>query len=443
MRFPLLLIVVLLGERAEAQTATVQVTPVLMREVGLGRRVVGTVQPIRTSTIGSALDGRVLTLDVDAGEAVIKGQRLVQLRPDTFELQVSVAKAQLELNRQMLAELENGSRKEDIEEAEATMLAAKAASENAVKKLNRLTTLAESRAASDSELEDAREQADATRFTWMAADARLKRIKLGPRVELIAQAQAQLELQTQQVRLLEDQLGKLAIKAPFDGYVAAEFTEIGSWINRGDPVAQVVQLDVVEILVPVTAELVVNLRRGDSIRVEFPELPDDVFVGTIERVVPVADARARTFPVYIRMKNEVVEGVPKLKGGMLARVDVPAGKREPKPLVPKDALVLNGTDRAVYVIDPDPKSNDKDSGIARKVPVRLGVATGEFIQVSGDLDEDDWVVIEGNERLLPGSGVTIVSRALREIESGEPNNSDGDVGTEDQRKGGTEVGGNG
>lgn len=399
---------------ASAQSSAVQVARVIKREVSLGRRVVGTVQPIRISTIGSALDGRVLTLDVDAGDRVKEGQRLVQLRPDTFKLQLAAAKAQLELNRQQLAELKNGSRPEDIAEAEATMLAAKAASENASKKLTRLTMLVESRAASDSELEDAREQADATRFNLAAAEAKLQRIRMGPRAESIAQAEAQLELQTQQVKLLEDQLQKLAIKAPFDGFVSAEFTEIGSWISRGDPVAQLVQLDIVEIMVPVTAEIVVNLQGGDPIRVEFPELPDELFVGTIERIVPVADTRARTFPVYVRIENNLDQGVPKLKAGMLARVDVPTGQREPMPLVLKDALVLNGRDRSVFVVDLDSKGVSTDpvsqAGTARKVPVTLGVAQGDMIQVAGDLKEGDWVVIEGNERLLPGSGVSIVGQ---------------------------------
>jgi HlyD family secretion protein len=409
MRRLICLLTLLFGGPLLAQSA-VEVAPVVVREVNLGRRVVGTVQPVRVSTIGSALDGRVLVFDVNAGDPVREGQRLAQLRPDTFLLQLAAAKAQLELNRQQLAELENGSRAEDIEEAEANMMAAKAASDNATKKLARLTELVKSRAASDAELEDANEQADATRFNRMAAEATLKRLRSGPRIELIAQAKAQVDLQMQQVRLLEDQVEKLSIKSPFDGFVAAEFTEVGAWISRGDPIAEVVQLDVVEVLVPVTSEIVVHLREGDPIRVEFPELPNEIFVGTIERVVPVADTRSRTFPVYVRMDNEMVNGAPKLKAGMLARVDVPTGRREPMPLVPKDALVLNGDQRSVFIIDPDPKDPGDSAGIARRIPVTLGVAVGGLIQVGGDLDANDWVVVEGNERLLPGSGVNIVSR---------------------------------
>ncbi|MGB0597977.1 MAG: efflux RND transporter periplasmic adaptor subunit [Rubripirellula sp.] len=409
MRFLPGILAILISSTLAGQSPVV-VTPVTVQEISLGRRVVGTVLPVRISTIGSALDGRVLTFDVNSGDRVKSGQRLAQLRPDTFNLQVAAAKAQLELYRQQLAELANGSRPEDIEEAEAKMLAAKAASDNAAKKFDRLNSLAESSAASDAELEDAREQADAKRFTWMAAKATLKRVKQGPRLESIAQAEAQVQLQLHQVQLLEDQLQKLAIKSPFDGFIAAEYTEVGSWISRGDPVVQVVQLDQVEVQLAVTAETVVHLYPGEKIRVDFPEFPEELFVGTIKRVVPVADPRSRTFPVFILLDNVLNNGVPELKAGMLARVEVPAGRREAMPLVPKDALVLNGVDSAVFVIDPDPEFRGRDSGLARRVPVTLGVAVGGLIQVSGNIDEGDLVATEGNERLVSGASVQVVGR---------------------------------
>ena len=48
----------------------VVVTPVTVQEISLVRRVVGTMLPVRISTIGSVLDGRVFTFDVNSGERV-------------------------------------------------------------------------------------------------------------------------------------------------------------------------------------------------------------------------------------------------------------------------------------------------------------------------------------------------------------------------------------
>ena len=105
-----------------------------------------------------------------------------------------------------------------------------------------------------------------------------------------------------------------------------------------------------------------------------------------------------------------------LLAGMLARVDVPVGQRIKLPLVPKDALVLNGKDRSVFVVDFDNKDNSINSatGFVRKVAVELGVASDDRIQVIGEIKAGDFVVVEGNERLVPNSQVKIVVRKKSE-----------------------------
>ncbi len=419
---PLISLVLLTGPSVAGQEspkdapAKVVVARVIESPINEGRRVVGTVNPLRTSTIGSAVDGRVAEFLIDHGEPVSENQPLARLRSETLEIELAAAGAELILFEQQLTELENGSRSEDIDELRAKLAGAKAAEKHAASRLTRMEKLFGSSATSEIDVDDAREQADATRFAAKAAEALLKRIEAGPRVEQIAQAQTRVQLQTHKVRLIEDRITKHTIVAPFDGFVAAKYTEVGAWISQGDPIAQVVQLDEVEIEAPTTAENAVQLRRGDRIRIEFPELPDQLFIGEFERIVPVADPRARTFPVYIRMKNQIRDGAPILLAGMLARVDLPTGQRQSVPLVTKDALVLNEKDCAVFIVDPDSTSNPKDpitpgaepKGTVRKVRVELGIANGELIQVRGQLKSGDLVVTVGNERLRAGDKVTIV-----------------------------------
>lgn len=394
----------------------VVVAIVIEADVRAGQRVVGTVKPLRTSRIGSALDGRVLKFLVDEGQMIRKGQTLAQLATKTLEIEQAAATAEHQLALSRLAELENGSRPEDIAEADAIMQAAKATAKNADSQLERMESLARGSASSLGELDDAKERADAAMFSLKATQALLKRIKEGPRKETIAQAEAQVELQKQKLELINDRLLKSTITAPFDGFVSAEFTEEGAWINRGDPIVEIIQMDEVEILAPVTVETVVGLRRGDAIRVEFPEIPNQILTGKVDRIVPVAAAQARTYPVYLRLKNKIKNETPMLLAGMLARVDVPVGQRIKLPLVPKDALVLNGKDRSVFVVDFDNKDNSINSatGFVRKVAVELGVASDDRIQVIGEIKAGDFVVVEGNERLVPNSQVKIVVRKKSE-----------------------------
>ncbi len=391
----------------------VVVARVIVAEVRSGQRVVGTVSPLRTSTIGSAVEGRVRDFLINEGDFVSQGQTLAQLRTETLEIEQAIAKAELQLSLSRLAELENGSRPEDIAEADANMRSAMAAVKNADLKLRRMEALAQRSAASDEERDNAREQADAAEFALKATEALLERIKAGPRQETIAQAQAQVELESQKLNLIEDRLEKCTITAPYDGFVSAEFTEVGDWIERGAPIAEIIQMDEIEVQAPVTAEAAVNLRKGDAIRIEFPELPNELFTGKIDRIVPVAAARSRTFPVCIRLRNRIDQGTPLLLAGMLARVEVPMGERKMLPLVPKDALVLNGNDRAVFVVDIDEPVNSNSgelTGTVRKVSVDLGVAVDQRIQVMGAIKADDLVVVEGNERLVPNTKVKFTAQ---------------------------------
>lgn len=397
---------------AQSKLPPVVVVRVVEAEVNSAQRIVGTVNPMRTSTIGSAVAGRVETMDIDQGDEVMAGDTLATLRKQTMELEKAAAAAERDLAVHQLNELKNGSLPEDVAEAEALALSAKSAMENAMTSLRRLRSLVASGASTAADIEDATERAAISEYAFKAAEASRRRTEQGPRVELIEQARARLDLQEQNVLLIDDRIEKLKIVAPFNGFVAAKFTEVGAWINIGDPIAQIIQLDQVEVQAPTTADYAVKLKSGDTVRVEFPELPHKLWTGVVHRVVPVADARARTYPVTIRLENELVNGSPLLMSGMLARVDLSVGSPVTLPLVPKDAVVLNESQRAVYVVEPSVKSLEEGTapkqGIVRKIPVQLGVAVGGMIQVTGVVKAGQYVVVLGNERLTDGSAVEVV-----------------------------------
>ena len=70
-------------------------------------------------------------------------------------------------------------------------------------------------------------------------------------------------------------------------------------------------------------------------------------------IVPQADPRTRTFPVKVRVKNEVVNGNVRLKAGMFAQVTLASTRTAKRRMIPKDALVLGGQSSMVYAVVPD------------------------------------------------------------------------------------------
>jgi RND family efflux transporter MFP subunit len=395
--------------RTDAQgpgAPAVVVSPVVEREITAGQNFVGTVMPLKKAIIGSAVDGRVIEFPLDEGDRVEKGQALAQLLTDTIKLEVETAEAELQLRQQELAELENGTRAEEIEQARARMAAAAARAKYADARRARADKLfADRQAISEEERDEMVSLAVEAEQAYLEAKAAHDLAVAGPRKEQIAQARAQVAMIQANVNRLKDQLTKHTVIARFSGYITAEHTEVGQWVARGDPVAEIAALDEVEVVTYVVEQYAPHVHVGMQVHVEVPALAGRVFGGQVSAVVPQADVQARTIPVKVLVKNEVTDQGPVLKAGMYARVMLPTGDKQRANLVSKDALVLGGQQPAVYVIDI--AAPDARAGKSRLVPVQIGVADGSWIHVIGPLTPGQLVVVQGNERLRPGVDVTI------------------------------------
>ena len=401
----------------QARVSPVVVAPVTERSVATAQTFVGTVMPVKKSSVGSAVDGRVAEYPVNEGDRVSKGAPLAKLLTETINLSITAAEAELKLRQEELRELENGWRKEEILQAAARMEVARARRDYAVARAKRTAQLVErGQSGTLDQLEEDRSASVAAEQQYESDRLALELMKQGPRPEKIEQARAKVAEQQAIVSQLQDQLKKHTMISPFDGYVVAERTEIGEWVTRGQVVAEVVYLDEVDVEAHVLDTQIEHVRLGASVRVDVPALKSTVFVGEVKVITPQADVRSRTFPVKVRIKNVIREDGPLLKAGMLARAALPTGEQRQSTLVPKDAIVLGGQSPLVWVVGPvdeadlkgvDPKA-PKPAGKVRPVPVELGVAHGNWIAVSGALTVDQQVVVVGNERLLPGQMISVL-----------------------------------
>ena len=391
---------------AQQPPVPVVVTAAMERQVASGQMFVATVMPIKRAVIGSAVEGRVHQRFIEVGELVQQGEPLVQLLTETIQLELKAAQAELELRKFELEEMENGARPFEIEQAQARMLAAEANATFSRLKRDRIRRLTDSKAIPQVEFDEAVAAFDQTAQTYLDLKAAYQLISEGLRPEQIAQARSRLAIQQAIVEQIEDRIQKYTISSRFDGYVVALMVEIGTWVKTGDPILEVIQLDEVELQTYVGEQHVRHVRLGEQVRVEVPSLPGRPIIGTVRAVVPQADRQARTFPVLVRVLNEINEAGPVLRPGKSARVELPTGSTEIAVLVPKDALVLGGPTTVVFVV------NSMVDGTAQVMPVNveLGIASGDWIQVKGPLVAGQRVVVEGNERLRPGQEVLVRER---------------------------------
>ena len=204
---------------------------------------------------------------------------------------------------------------------------------------------------------------------------------------------------------LDEEKKRYTILAPFTGWIVKEHAEVGQWLSPGSPVAEIVALDEVDVVVDVVEDFVGRLREGMPARVTIEAIPGEIFQGTIHRIVPSADRRGRTFPVKIRLPNPREGNTIQLKAGMFASATLAVDAPAPGLLVPKDAIVLGGmVPVMVWVVD-------AETSTAKIVPVQLGVAFEDKIQVFGPLQPGMQVVTMGNERIMfPGQPLRVLER---------------------------------
>jgi RND family efflux transporter MFP subunit len=188
----------------------------------------------------------------------------------------------------------------------------------------------------------------------------------------------------------ETNLARTEVKAPFAGRVVAQQAQIGEYAQPGAPIARVVDTHNLEVTAQAPAALLKSVKPGDEITLAHGA---ETMKASIRAVVPVGDEISRTLEIRIALP-ETTWNI-----GSAVRVSLPT--TEPKTVVAahRDALVLRSDSVSVYVIGDDMK--------AKRVEVELGAAEGELIEVIGDVQPGDKLVIRGGERLRDGQAVTI------------------------------------
>jgi multidrug efflux pump subunit AcrA (membrane-fusion protein) len=376
--------------------AKVSTVPVVTHEFSEVIEIVGEAEAWRKGRASAEVDGLVLSVDVVEGRSVDTSKVLVAMKTSLTKIRKRRAEADLLLAKEQLAEYRRGARPEDVREARARLTEAQATKNQADEDLGRMQELQKTNSAAAEDLTAAVAKAGVAAAVLAQRQATLDRILAGPREEVIARAAAKVAVQQAVLDEIKDEIERASIKAPFPGVVTKKLVEAGHFVRRGDPVFELIQLDQIRIVVPVPEKVIAQVKPGLAIDMRFDALRDRTFKGRVEAIVPAADPQARTFPVKVVIENKDHLLLP----GMVARIVVPLSAKQKCSAVPRDAVVNGPQGPVVYVVR---------GGLAAAVPVVPGLADGLLLQVTGDLKAGEAVVVRGNERLMPGQPVQVVS----------------------------------
>lgn len=191
------------------------------------------------------------------------------------------------------------------------------------------------------------------------------------------------------------EMDRCAIRAPMGGVVDKLSIETGQFLNVGDPVARLLQMDRVKVEVGIPEADVDAVRRVETFTVTVDALKGQTFTGRLHHLGKSADSLARSYPLEIVVDNP--DG--RLLADMFARVEVVKQRVELALSVPLFALVPNKKEQAVYVAD---------GGKARLTPVQTGIQEGWRVEVRDGLQPGVKVVVVGQRDLKEGAAINIV-----------------------------------
>lgn len=196
-----------------------------------------------------------------------------------------------------------------------------------------------------------------------------------------------------QVKLLKAELEDLTIKAPFRGAVSDRQVSVGQFVRRGDELVLLIQTDPLELVFQVPERYVGQIRLGQQIQLGIVAFPDETFAGEVGYVSPKLDETSRTLLVKVFLKN--ADG--RLRAGMFGSVDLTFRAKDDALILPQTA-VLNDADQ-IYVVAVDAENK------AAFKPVKTGLQLAGQVEIVEGLAEGDIVVVEGYQKLGPGSPV--------------------------------------
>jgi RND family efflux transporter MFP subunit len=267
-------------------------TEVVYRPVDSGYSAEAIVEAGRESTLAAQVAGRILALNVDAGDAVKQGQLLARI--DDSEARNSIAGNQAQ-----------------VAQAEANLVNAKASYE-------RTKQLVARKFVSASALDKA--QAD-----YYAAQAQ------------VAAAQADVA-QSSTTR------GFASIAAPFGGLVSARLAQVGEMASLGRPLLTMFDPATLRVVANIPQENLDEVRKAGRASIEFPALGKWIESALIT-VLPAADNKTHITQVRIELPKNSAEIYP----GMFARAHFATGQAK-KTLVPVAAIVRRSEVTGVYVV---------------------------------------------------------------------------------------------
>jgi len=337
----------------------------------LRERLTGTVRASGQVTIFPEAGGPVIEVLARNGDAVRAGDPLVRIRAESSRSQFQQSEA-------------------SVASARAARQRAQANVDDLERRFERSKPLAEGNYISQEEFETLRSDLEVARATLAQTEAQ------------VGAAEASLDQSRESVR-------QTVVRAPIDGTVGRRNVEVGMVVTPSTPLFTIGRLDRMEIDVPITQEMLAQVRVGQTAEIRAESMPDTVIAAEVSRVSPFIEPGSFSAELQIDVENPGADLMP----GMFVTVDVLYGESEQATLLPKSAIYEDPGTGAVGVFAapsvglelPAPPAGADEETAALLPPTltefkRIEVlAEGRHVVGVSGVEPGAWVIVVGQHLL--------------------------------------------
>jgi HlyD family secretion protein len=359
--------------------------------------------------VNSKVTGRVAWIGVEKGDKVKEGQVVVRLEDQEFRASYEQAKGVVESARAQLEQMQNGSRPEEIQQAQHNLDEARATAANDKINLDRTRDLVAQGVLSKQALDDATAKYEADQQRANSLGQAFTLSKLGPRREEIARAKGALLQAQGQMDYAKSQLDATVIRAPVNGTILERKCEKGELITaqfastaEGGPQGSVValaDLNDLQVELDIAQDDFARLSPKQKAVVAVDAFPDRKYDGMIWEMSPEANRQKATVQVKVQILKPDEYLRPEMNATVkfLANDQKASGQQPTGAFVPTTALRDVDGKKVVFLA-----FNGK--AMMREVRVRNQRSGG--VVVDG-LVGGESVITSGPQNLKDGEKITI------------------------------------
>jgi len=211
--------------------------------------------------------------------------------------------------------------------------------------------------------------------------------------EVYDRALADLNTNRAEKLMIEAQIAKTRVKAPFDGVIGLRMVSEGSYITPNTRIASLVKTQPVKIEFSIPERYATDAGPGNSITFTIGTSGKN-FSARVYAIEPMIDQSTRTLRLRAIYPNPDMEVIP----GSFATVELVLRTYYEAVSIPTEALVPILGAQTVYLYR---------SGKAEPVEVETGIRTADMIQITAGLNPGDTLITTGILQLRKGMAVVL------------------------------------